>query len=89
MTDNPFVSTGWCMPSNDLLALFRYPADRVIYPDDCGKPHNWERHSMRGGCQCSMCDEEVERWLECSECIVQMQESAPDFEQLWETAPWA
>lgn len=83
-------STGWCTPSETLMAMFRPSPDMIIYPDDCGKPHNWERHSVRGGCQCAMCEEESEYWLECSECIVTWRHSEePAFRAAWEAAEWA
>lgn len=91
MSDSPFVSYGWCAPSEDILAMFRIPQDMLIYPDDCGKPHNWERHSVRGGCQCAMCEEEIEYWLECSECMTTWDEikSPEGFQRAWEIADWA
>jgi hypothetical protein len=59
------------------------------FPDDCGKPHNWERFVQAGSCQCTACEEHREPWLECGECMTRWEYTNHfTWHQAWDKAPW-
>lgn len=90
MADNILKAAAWAAPSESLYKLFQLPMPDLIYPDDCGQPHKWERMAINESqCGCLHCGSGINRWLECSECIVTLHEEDPQFEDLWERAPWA
>lgn len=89
--DEILKSNAWCAPSQSLWDMFHLPMPDLIYPDDCGQPHKWERMAINDSqCQCCHCGDGVTRWLECSECLTNVHEKddPEGFEALWEPAPW-
>lgn len=87
---NFLKSNGWFTPSESLYKVFGIPQPSIIYPDDCGKPHNWERFQTNHGCQCSMCEQDdIEEFLECSECLTTWaNDSTIEFDKAWDAASW-
>lgn len=62
----------------------------IIYPDDCGGPHVWERFSVADSqCDCGLCEAPPRRWMECANCMKSIDpDTEEDFEEIWEPAPW-
>lgn len=65
---------------------FNNPRPPVARPT-CDGPHSWERETDGGQCTCAHCGGE-RHVLECTECGIRMDESAPEFAAAWAAARW-
>ena len=61
----------------------------IIYPDDCGGPHEWEKYMSNSGCQCSQCEDFL-YWMECANCMMRWNTDVMTAETraIWDAAPW-
>lgn len=81
---DPFVSTGWVMPSEDAMIWTKsFEIPLLAYPDDCGGPHIWEPMSSTAACDCAYCTYHY-RWLECENCMVAWYENGTnEWDSAW------
>lgn len=63
MSDEVIRTTGWCTPSEALVALFTMSSEP---PPECEK-HTWAR-TYSTGCECYSCEYHKTRYLECENC---------------------
>ena len=50
--------------------------------------HRWERASRAMQCGCAQCHVDDPRGLDCSDCPARMDPGDPEFDTLYEAAPW-
>lgn len=50
--------------------------------------HRWERENRQGQCTCAQCLLPDPRGLDCADCPARLNPGDPDFETLYEVAPW-
>ena len=56
--------------------------------DNCAH-HRLERDYRGPGCQCSMCENDGYRILDCSDCCAMVtRDGDENFDTLWDAAPW-
>lgn len=83
--------------SDDVLELPIFSVERggidfndprpVVPRPTCDGPHSWERETSGGPCTCAHCGGQRDV-LECAHCGARLDESAPEFAELWAAAPW-
>lgn len=63
----------------------------IIYPDDCGRPHQWEKFTVADNqCQCPHCGNGFEAWMECANCMTRQNcdVMTDETRAIWDAAPW-
>lgn len=66
---------------------FNAPRPPPVY-DATHCEHRWERESRALQCDCPQCTPPDPRGLDCTDCSARLNPDDPEFDALYETAPW-